>query len=118
MCVQVTFKAHDGAVLAMQLFQVNQGSPDPGPLRLITSGPPRQVHTLSCLLPLLNYKYLHASECLQVSPFMHEPHPAEVLQCCSAQRLHGMCPQVGKGCFLALMSRLRKMDQSSNVLFI
>ncbi len=38
MGVQVSFKAHDGAVLAMQLFQVNQGSPDPGPLRLITSG--------------------------------------------------------------------------------
>ncbi|BDA49478.1 hypothetical protein COCOBI_14-0960 [Coccomyxa sp. Obi] len=40
---KVSFKAHDGAVLAMQLFQVNQGSPDPGPLRLITSGDDKRV---------------------------------------------------------------------------
>jgi hypothetical protein len=35
---QVMWKAHDGSVLAMELFQVNQDSANPGPLRLITSG--------------------------------------------------------------------------------
>lgn len=37
---QATFKAHEGEVLGMQLFQANSDSPDPGPLRLITSGAP------------------------------------------------------------------------------
>ena len=37
---QATFKAHEGEVLGMQLFQDNSDSPDPGPLRLITSGAP------------------------------------------------------------------------------
>ncbi|KAK9822211.1 hypothetical protein WJX81_006190 [Elliptochloris bilobata] len=40
---KATFKAHEGEVLAMQLFQDNSDSPDPGPLRLITSGEDKRV---------------------------------------------------------------------------
>ena len=36
--LQVVFKAHEGAVLAMALFHVTTDSAETGPLRLITSG--------------------------------------------------------------------------------
>ena len=38
MCVQSVFKAHEGAVHAMQLCQISSGSATPGPLCLVTSG--------------------------------------------------------------------------------
>ena len=41
--VQTVFKAHEGAVHAMQLCQVSSGSATPGPLCLVTSGDPTAV---------------------------------------------------------------------------
>ena len=38
MNVQTVFKAHEGAVHAMQLCQISSGSATPGPLCLVTSG--------------------------------------------------------------------------------
>jgi hypothetical protein len=51
--LQVVFRAHDGAVLAMQLFQVTTDAGDPGPMRLITSGAPLPATT--CLLSALPF---------------------------------------------------------------
>lgn len=43
MCVQSVFKAHEGAVHAMQLCQISSGSATPGPLCLVTSGEQQRV---------------------------------------------------------------------------
>ena len=85
---QVVFRAHDGAVLAMQLFQVTTDTGDPGPMRLITSGLTRMLHPPAAL-PLTAAcctASLHA--CSQSLPCHHPRVSWPALQLC-----HGMSCQ-------------------------